>query len=426
MDTIQEKENPSNTSLPITQSSSTQLPSSPTKQSPLTTLPSNIIEESLNKKNLGNDAMKLQQYEEAIKYYTEAIELDSSNMMFYNNRSQAYLKLGDYINAINDSTIVIESNPRLPNLKALFRRALGYKGLNTKESLTNSLNDLNIILKAEPANKEAKLEKNKIQVILQNLILYEKQKEEERKLKEESERLKLLSISNEKLVDDSGIVARSTKIIKSNKIDETQLREVNTTPKKEKELINEKTISNNSEILSTPISVPSSTTATPSSTPIGSISTSTTPIKVNSTNSTPQNKSFKQIKIQPNVPSESPRNLYEFEKNWRNLKNHPKLFLQYFLQFNKKTLKMVFQSELSLDILSYILRILNQFSNEITSDKLIFILNEILKITKFSSIVLNLLNDEDKNNINECIKYLERNQAIDDEKARQYRIQYQI
>ena len=87
---------------------------------------------------------------------------------------------------------------------------------------------------------------------------------------------------------------------------------------------------------------------------------------------------------------------------------------------------MIFHSDLSLDILSYILNILNQFSNEITNEKLIFILNEIIKISNFKTILLNLLSEIDKKNVKECIEYLERNEGINEEKGRYYRSQYQI
>ncbi|CAE7846051.1 TOC64, partial [Symbiodinium microadriaticum] len=121
---------------------------------------------SLEKKNAGNDAMKDNDYLRAIELYTEAIDLDPSNMMFFNNRAQAYLKVSRFGEAEADSSLVIDANKRLPNLKALFRRALARKGINTVKSLTAALEDLSAILKAEPANKEAGKEKLRVNALL--------------------------------------------------------------------------------------------------------------------------------------------------------------------------------------------------------------------------------------------------------------------
>ena len=51
-------------------------------------------------KNKGNDAFKNQRYEEAIDFYTKAIELDSSDVSFYSNRAACYLNLKKYDEAL--------------------------------------------------------------------------------------------------------------------------------------------------------------------------------------------------------------------------------------------------------------------------------------------------------------------------------------
>jgi stress-induced-phosphoprotein 1 len=47
-------------------------------------------------KNKGNDAFKAQRYEEAIDWFTKAIDLNPADQVFYSNRSGAYLNFGQH------------------------------------------------------------------------------------------------------------------------------------------------------------------------------------------------------------------------------------------------------------------------------------------------------------------------------------------
>lgn len=51
-------------------------------------------------KNLGNEAFKNKNYEEAIKYFTQAIECNPNDHVFYSNRSGSYLNAGNYKKAL--------------------------------------------------------------------------------------------------------------------------------------------------------------------------------------------------------------------------------------------------------------------------------------------------------------------------------------
>lgn len=59
----------------------------------------------------GDRYYDLEQYEEAVKSYTEAIQLQANNSMFYNNRGYVYGGLGEYDKAIDDYSRSIELNP---------------------------------------------------------------------------------------------------------------------------------------------------------------------------------------------------------------------------------------------------------------------------------------------------------------------------
>lgn len=62
-------------------------------------------------KEAGNKALQAGNFDEAIAQYTLAIEMDSSDHVFYSNRSAAYLSKGDAENALTDGAKCIELKP---------------------------------------------------------------------------------------------------------------------------------------------------------------------------------------------------------------------------------------------------------------------------------------------------------------------------
>lgn len=56
-------------------------------------------------KERGNDAFKRQDYAEAVGCYTEAILAESTNHVYFLNRSMAYMKLNKYVNVMEVNTL---------------------------------------------------------------------------------------------------------------------------------------------------------------------------------------------------------------------------------------------------------------------------------------------------------------------------------
>ena len=65
--------------------------------------------EELKKK--GNEALKKGDVDEAIKLYTEAIQLDPSNHVLYSNRCAAYMKQEKFSQALEDAEATIKVKP---------------------------------------------------------------------------------------------------------------------------------------------------------------------------------------------------------------------------------------------------------------------------------------------------------------------------
>ncbi|KAI8854405.1 hypothetical protein BC829DRAFT_379888 [Chytridium lagenaria] len=62
-------------------------------------------------KGAGNKLMADRKYAEAIAKYTEAIELDPGNAVYYANRAAAYSQSGDHANAVEDAKLAVEADP---------------------------------------------------------------------------------------------------------------------------------------------------------------------------------------------------------------------------------------------------------------------------------------------------------------------------
>ncbi|XP_076239622.1 stress-induced phosphoprotein 1 [Calliopsis andreniformis] len=62
-------------------------------------------------KEKGNAALQEGRFEEAIKYYTEAINLDGNNHVLYSNRSAAYAKAEQYQQALEDAEKTVALKP---------------------------------------------------------------------------------------------------------------------------------------------------------------------------------------------------------------------------------------------------------------------------------------------------------------------------
>ena len=102
-------------------------------------------------KEEGNTAFKKGLWEEAIQYYTKAIQLDTLMIPAWNNRAMAFLKVQHWEEALADSLAVLERQPS--NVKALLRAAAAEAELDRKDEAKQHLESALLV---EPSNIEAK------------------------------------------------------------------------------------------------------------------------------------------------------------------------------------------------------------------------------------------------------------------------------
>ncbi|KAJ2782428.1 Hsp90 cochaperone [Coemansia interrupta] len=60
-------------------------------------------------KNLGNNAYKARQFEEALEHYSKAIELDQTDITFWNNKAAVYFEMGKYEECIETAQQAVET-----------------------------------------------------------------------------------------------------------------------------------------------------------------------------------------------------------------------------------------------------------------------------------------------------------------------------
>ncbi|KAH3664084.1 hypothetical protein OGAPHI_004798 [Ogataea philodendri] len=124
-------------------------------------------EQSAKLKDLGNQELKKNDFNGAIKFYTEAIQVYPTAIL-YSNRAQAQIKIENYGLAIDDAKKAIELDKNY--LKAYYRRAVAFSAiLEYKKALA----DVKIVLSRAPSDKHAQTLENRLVKII-NQIKFER------------------------------------------------------------------------------------------------------------------------------------------------------------------------------------------------------------------------------------------------------------
>ncbi|XP_033123357.1 sperm-associated antigen 1-like isoform X2 [Anneissia japonica] len=101
-------------------------------------------------KEKGNMHHKKGEYEQAVKCYSECVDLDRTQTVGFTNRALCHIKLNQPLLAVSDCSTALKLDDK--NVKALYRRAQSRKMLGEYKE---ALKDLKTLLNIEPTNKTA-------------------------------------------------------------------------------------------------------------------------------------------------------------------------------------------------------------------------------------------------------------------------------
>ncbi|KAE8599281.1 hypothetical protein XENTR_v10017126 [Xenopus tropicalis] len=127
-------------------------------------------------KTEGNECVKKGQYREAEKKYSECLKINAEECTLYTNRALCYLKLSEYEAARKDCECALQRDAL--NIKALYRRAQAYRGLEDYQACAN---DLRKVISVDPSITEAKKLLDEIAPFLTAADGLVKEKEKQRK-----------------------------------------------------------------------------------------------------------------------------------------------------------------------------------------------------------------------------------------------------
>jgi len=99
-----------------------------------------------------NDAFRLGNFEEAERLYSEALRLHPDNMALYTNRAQARLRVGRYLEAVDDCGWALRLDER--NVKAHLRMGLALQQLGRYDEALQALEKAR---KASPAKNRPEI-----------------------------------------------------------------------------------------------------------------------------------------------------------------------------------------------------------------------------------------------------------------------------
>jgi tetratricopeptide (TPR) repeat protein len=332
--------------------------------------------ESEKLKNSGNDALKAGDLQQALKLYTKALDLDSNNTAALGNRAFVNLKLLRFVDAEKDASKVIlftESGEQTIEkrgllIKALYRRGLARRSMGGKEDLERALSDFNKLLKMDPDNKEASIEKGRTEILIKD----------KNKTTGGSKVLASNPPPNAKSIAGRGNGS------------ELLFKEVQSVRKPRQVGVAEGQLSSSH----LPPSPSDQHVADSYNSQLPPLHPTAHQQKVKSAEKTKKSP----VKAAPSLPEELPKTVYELERIWRGLKGHPELFAAYLAAFKLSTFKKVFNDNVSSDLMSSVFACTRDHISEKNPDVAARILEGLTQMPKFD-LTASLFPEEDLSSI---------------------------
>ncbi|CAO3592250.1 unnamed protein product [Absidia cylindrospora] len=316
---------------------------------------SKIQQKALAEKEKGNAHFQKQEYQQAIRFYSEAINLDPTNAVYFVNRAMAYLKVKNYLQAEQDCTKCLNLQPN--HVKALWRRGMALRSLGRSNEARK---DFERALEIEPGNKLILEELDKMPPLSKGIT-------KEQPPKDHSVRQLEINVIDEAY----------TPIESSKKKDSPTSAVFHEKPKVE-------TISASSKITPATSSAPTSTPSATTESSIQQNPSSTTVIT-----SVPSTVSTGSITLSP-LKLTCPRTNYEFERDWKACKRRgDDVIYQYLQCIPPSSYATIFKSSLEPDQFEKIIDIVDRYyMKDKPSDEVLQILQGLGQVKRLDMLVM--------------------------------------
>jgi len=330
---------------------------------------------ALREKDKGNEYFNQGKFSEAVARYTRAINLDPTNPILPANRAMANLKLRNFNEAEIDCTKAITLDPQY--VKAYQRRGVARQFLKLYD---DAIKDFQIVLKAEPSNKQATDELQKTQ----KLKNQESQppKQPQTKAPTPSNTSTATSVTQSTKPTPPPITPQVAKHPASVQL---PVQSEPTIPHK--------------RLTITEVDEDDAKSAEPVITP----TTSSTPSTISST-------PVVKPSIVISAPTQAPRTAFEFDRVWHSLSGAKDLSLlaQYIRLSNPSTFPVLFKDSMSSDAFFGILNVIEQyFIPEKDFSTALSLLDNMRKVGRFDMLVM-FMSDAEKKVLSHIFVELER------------------
>ncbi|KAI8821101.1 uncharacterized protein EV422DRAFT_567428 [Fimicolochytrium jonesii] len=332
------------------------------------------LEKALLEKEKGNAWFKKGQYEKAISCYTKSMRLDPSSPIMPVNRAMAYLKLNRFAEAEADCSQGLNSDPK--NVKALWRRGIARREL---KKLNLAKQDLESALVLEPTNKSVKDEMNTVMGLIRS----------------STAKPPSSTSSTAKPSAPTQPTRRRLHIEEVGEEDDSD-QPILLTPAAGKKARTEAPKPASTEISGPKAVLP--TAATKPSSPSKNISGN-----VKLAQSTPRT-------LSP-IPAKKaeyavPKSMYEFERDWKSLKNDADAIYTYLKAIDPKDYNRIFKSSLESNYLSKIIEVLHTHFRRDNDYNVAFgMLKNLSQLPRFNMTVM-FLSRKEKQMVTEVIAWL--------------------
>jgi len=377
------------------------------------------IQEASSKKDNGNQCFNKGQYDLAIDYYTQAMELDPDNVIYPANRAMAYLCNKRYLKAAEDCTKAISLDKTY--IKAYIRRGVARRNLG---HLLLAKQDLEIALKLEPKNTQAQKELTEV-----TLLLKEEEKKKVRIAEVEQENLVAVetklqpheSKKPEKQAETTPITiteVTSAPVIPIQQQITTATKTQYTTPEPKKLITDPKpseaTIKPSLISEVEPVKDRKETSAKP-----------TIPAQITSPQPQPQPQTLENIPIKLLIPKEAPKTAYEFENYWLSLRKDLPSLAQYFKLISPKSYADLFKESMTEEMLKSIIHLLEQYYLGNEPQYTLEVLQQLPTMKRFDMLLM-FMDTEEKQVLLRMLDKLQQSGLINDQETGTLKAAYDL